>query len=41
LPGYAGRSRINDGSEATFARMKALGVGWAMQDAIITRASAR
>jgi len=27
-------AHLNDGSEATFARMKALGVGWAMQDAM-------
>ncbi len=25
---------LNDGTEATFARMKALGVGWALQDAM-------
>jgi predicted amidohydrolase YtcJ len=28
-------AHLNDGSEATFARMKALGVGWAMQDAMV------
>ncbi len=27
-------AHLNDGSEASFARMKALGVGWAMQDAM-------
>lgn len=27
-------AHLNDGSAATFARMKALGVGWAMQDAM-------
>ena len=27
-------AHLNDGTEATFARMKALGVGWAMQDAM-------
>ena len=27
-------AHLNDGSEATFARMKALGVGWLMQDAM-------
>jgi len=27
-------AHLNDGSEATFARMKALGVGWTMQDAM-------
>ncbi len=27
-------AHLNDGSEATFKRMKALGVGWAMQDAM-------
>jgi predicted amidohydrolase YtcJ len=27
-------AHLNDGTEATFVRMKALGVGWAMQDAM-------
>ena len=27
-------AHLNDGTEATFARMQALGVGWAMQDAM-------
>lgn len=27
-------AHLNDGTEATFARMKALGVGWAIQDAM-------
>jgi predicted amidohydrolase YtcJ len=27
-------AHLNDGTEATFARMKALGIGWAMQDAM-------
>ena len=27
-------AHLNDGSETTFARMKALGIGWAMQDAM-------
>lgn len=27
-------AHLNDGTEATFARMKALGMGWAMQDAM-------
>jgi predicted amidohydrolase YtcJ len=27
-------AHLNDGTEATFTRMKALGVGWAMQDAM-------